>query len=58
MTTLDPRRLLFVIGPPRGGTTLLMRLLHLDVWGRVCLEGSEYAPVRERLNQYVRIDPE
>ncbi|MFK7931451.1 MAG: sulfotransferase [Myxococcota bacterium] len=28
MSGLDPRRLIFVIGPPRGGTTLLMRMLH------------------------------
>lgn len=33
---LDSRRLIFVIGPPRGGTTLLMRLLnaHSEVDGR------------------------
>ena len=33
---MEPRRLVFVIGPPRGGTTLLMRLLnaHPDVDGR------------------------
>jgi hypothetical protein len=36
VTALDPRRLIFVIGPPRGGTTLLMRMLnaHPDVDGR------------------------
>ena len=26
--SLDPRRLIFLIGPPRGGTTLLSRMLH------------------------------
>jgi hypothetical protein len=28
MITFDARRLVFVLGPPRAGTTLLMRLLH------------------------------
>jgi hypothetical protein len=28
--SLDPARLIFVVGPPRGGTTLLSRLLHAN----------------------------
>ena len=55
MTRLDDRRLLFVIGPPRGGTTLLMRLLHAhpDVHGRA--EPHLLTPLAH-LGYYGRVD--
>lgn len=37
---------------------LRMRLLHLDVWARVCLRGETNDQVRDNLKQHVTIRPE
>jgi hypothetical protein len=34
---------------------LRLRLLHLDVWGRVCLEGISLEEERARLQKYVSL---
>jgi len=40
------------------GQDLTMRLLHLDVWGDVCLRDREYGLVQDKLRKYVSINPE
>jgi asparagine synthase (glutamine-hydrolysing) len=37
---------------------LMMRLLHLDVWGRVCVEGRSRDRTRQHLLPHVTIRPE
>ena len=32
---------------------LRLRLLHLDVWGRICLEGVPTEDVKARLQKYL-----
>jgi asparagine synthase (glutamine-hydrolysing) len=37
---------------------LSMRLLHLDVWGRVCLQGESREPIMAKLRDFTSIRPE
>jgi asparagine synthase (glutamine-hydrolysing) len=37
---------------------LRMRLLHLDIWARVCLEGRDIGESRAKIMRHVTIRPE